>query len=356
MLQDLSLCSKVAVDTESNSLYVYQEQVCLIQFSTGKTDYLVDPLVLKDISGLGSIFANPAIEKIFHAAEYDIICMKRDFGFTFTNLFDTMVAARVMGRDAIGLGPILEVEFGINIDKHFQRANWGLRPLPPAQLQYARLDSFYLIPLRERMQTALEASERWNLAREDFQRLCRTDVPVIDGCAAWTRVPGAQDLSPRQAAILDELCRYRDRQAQSANLPSFKILSNASLINIAALMPHSINELLMIGDLSPRQVSRHGEGLLQAVRVGTMAQPLKRTHNPRPDDRYLLRLDRLKNWRKKTGKEMGVESDVILPRDLMEQLSAAGPDNPQALAELMSEMPWRLARFGEEILYQLNHR
>ncbi len=102
---DLSRQSLVAVDTESNSLHAYREQVCLIQFSTEETDYLVDPLALDDLSSLGPIFANPDIEKIFHAAEYDLICLKRDFGFQFANLFDTMVAASILGkaRNRIGL-------------------------------------------------------------------------------------------------------------------------------------------------------------------------------------------------------------------------------------------------------------
>ena len=97
----------IAVDTESNSLFAYQEQVCLIQFSTDTNDYLVDPLVLADLSPLGPVFANPTIEKVFHAAEYDVICLKRDFGFEFNNLFDTMLAARILGRSGLGLGTTL---------------------------------------------------------------------------------------------------------------------------------------------------------------------------------------------------------------------------------------------------------
>src|SRR5512135_3627377 len=113
----------IGVDTESNSLFAYQEQVCLIQFSTEMEDYLVDPLVLNNLSVLEPVFASPAIEKVFHAGEYDLICLKRDFGFTFNNLFDTMLAARILGRPAIGLAAILEEEFGLQLDKRYQRAN-----------------------------------------------------------------------------------------------------------------------------------------------------------------------------------------------------------------------------------------
>ena len=226
-MSDLAQHSMIAIDTESNSLYVYQEQVCLVQFSAGTNDYLVDPLILHDDLGvLAPIFADPGIEKIFHAAEYDIICLKRDFGFTFNNIFDTMVAGRVLGRTAIGLASILEEEFGIELDKRYQRANWGERPLPPAWLAYARLDTYYLIALRQRLFAALRESGRLALAQEDFQRLCRTEIPEPNYNDLWTRVAGGQELNPRQAAVLEELCRYRDRRAQEADEPAFKIISN----------------------------------------------------------------------------------------------------------------------------------
>src|SRR3989304_2551096 len=150
----------LAVDTESNSLHAYREQVCLVQFTTSQADYLVDPLVLLDLSPLAGLFSNPNIEKIFHAAEYDLVCLKRDFGFSFANLFDTMLAARILGRPGVGLGSLLESEFGVPLDKRFQRANWGQRPLPPSLLAYARLDTHYLIDLRHRLKAALEKKRR----------------------------------------------------------------------------------------------------------------------------------------------------------------------------------------------------
>src|SRR5690554_6217438 len=117
MVDELASQTRVAVDTESNSLHAFREQVCLLQFSTSKTDYLVDPLAIDDLSPLGPIFSNSNIEKIFHAAEYDLICLRRDFGFSFVNIFDTMQAARVLGYTAVGLDKLLAEKFGIRIDK-----------------------------------------------------------------------------------------------------------------------------------------------------------------------------------------------------------------------------------------------
>ncbi len=139
MVADISGYAHVAVDTESNSLYAYQEQVCLIQFSTGDRDYLVDPLSLPNLSSLQPFFESTQIEKIFHAAEYDLICLRRDFGFQVNHLFDTMQAARILGKKAFGLGSILSSELQVEIDKRYQRANWGAPSTPPAMLDYARL-------------------------------------------------------------------------------------------------------------------------------------------------------------------------------------------------------------------------
>jgi ribonuclease D len=356
MLEDLRHCSTLAIDTESNSLFAYREQVCLIQFSTGRSDYLVDPLALRDLDGLGPVFADPGVEKIFHASEYDLICLKRDFNFKFTNIFDTMQAARILGRPAVGLGSMLEGEFGILLDKHYQRANWGLRPLPHAMLAYARLDSFYLISLRNRLKADLEATGRWPLAAEDFQRLCNVDLPVLDnGVDLCWRVAGGHELDHQQLAVIQELCRYRDRQAQMADVPPFKIFGGDTLLQIAQKCPISLEELRSIPGLTERKLERHGEALLKAVQVGLQTEPVYRQSNHRPDNDYLQRLELLRAWRKKAGQSMGVESDVILPRDVMEAIAQANPHSLSELAPLMIDLPYRLSIHGEQILKAIKH-
>ena len=172
--KELSAQDILAVDTESNSLYAYQEQVCLIQFSTREKDFLVDTLALPDLSPLEPIFKSERIMKVFHAAEYDLICLHRDYGFKFNFLFDTMIAARTLGYQNIGLGSLLEKYFHIHVEKKYQRANWGRRPLKEDMLEYARLDSHYLIPLAEILQKELRECGRWELAREDFERSTQT--------------------------------------------------------------------------------------------------------------------------------------------------------------------------------------
>lgn len=341
----------IAVDTESNSLYAYQEQVCLIQFSTSHQDFLVDPLALDDLSPLAPVFSHPRIEKVFHAAEYDLICLRRDFNFEFVNLFDTMLAARILGRDAIGLGNLLEAEFGVVVDKRYQRANWGQRPLPSHLLSYARLDTHYLIPLRHRMYLELQSRGLLALAAEDFNRLTNLDgrMPENKPDDCW-RISGAGDLHPQKAAVLRELCRYRDQAARSLNRPLFKVIGDKTLLEIAARSPHSLTDLSTIPGMTPGQMSRHGKGILAAVERGLRADPIYPPRSRRPDEAYLERLEALRNWRKITARKLGVNSDVVLPRELLHAIAESNPHREQELCNLLSEVPWRYEHFGNQIL------
>ena len=338
----------VAVDTESNSLHAFQEQVCLIQFSTPDEDVLVDPLAVPDLSPLAAVFATPQVEKVFHGADYDVLTLKRDFGFTFANLFDTMIAARILGYERVGLGALLEAFFGVRLDKRYQRANWGQRPLPADLLNYARLDTRYLIPLRHRLRAELEEKGLWPLAQEDFVRLAALE-PRDNGRAPW-EVKGAHLLSPQQRAVLAELVAYRDRLARQRNHPRFKVLSDKALLAVARHLPRRMEALRRLPELTPGLVRRHGKALLQAVERGLQAPPRPAPPSARPADAYLARVEALRRWRLAKAKAMGVPSDVILPRDVMEAIAARAPQDEAALAETMADTPWRREHFGAEIL------
>ncbi len=340
----------LAVDTEANSLYAYHEHVCLIQFSIPRKDYIVDPLVIDDLSPLGDVFANPEIEKIFHAAEYDLIVLQRDFGYTFANLFDTMVAARILGWRAVGLSSILKSHFGINVDKKYQRADWGRRPIAPEMLKYAQLDTHYLIPLRETLKDELMAADRWELAREDFARLCQVNpASQVQKTKSCWQINGIHGLEPRQVAVLHELCRFRDRKAQALDRPLFKVIGDSALLNIAAACPRTLNELERVPGISAKQTRWLGNQILSAVQRGLNTPPPTPPRRHHYSASYLERVDRLRQWRKATGRAMGVESDVVLPKDLLYELAKKNPQSPQELAEVLHTVPWRLERYGDEI-------
>lgn len=307
LIEELSRESLVAVDTEANGLYAYREQVCLIQFSTPQKDYLVDVLSLDDLSPLASVFSDAKIEKVFHAAENDLVLLQEEFGFRFERLFDTMIAARILGWKSLGLGSILEAEFNIKVEKKFQRANWGRRPLPPEMVTYAQLDTHFLIPLRNRMKSALKERGRWLLALEDFTRQSRVEsLDHRDDAGTVWRVNGAYDLPPQNAAVLKELCLLRDEKAQEMNRPHFKVISDKTLLRIAQECPRSVGALKRMGVVSTRQVEWMGRALIQAVQRGLSADPLHPPRSPRPSDTFLSRHDRLRHWRK-YGPGLGCE-------------------------------------------------
>ncbi len=350
MVDDLAAQPRVAVDTESNSLHAFREQVCLLQFSTPKADYLLDPLALRDLSLLAPIFANPNIEKVFHAAEYDLICLRRDFNFTFANLFDTMQAARVLGYPAVGLDRLLGEKFNIKMDKRHQKANWAARPLTQDQIHYARLDTHYLFNLRDVLEQELRERERLEFALEDFHRACFPDEQKRNsGGASWERFSGRKDLSLRELTIVSYLCKWRDREAEKLNRPPYKVVMDDVFVTLAKNPPEQKVDLSGAG-LSEKQIKLWGDQVLSAIRHGAQAPLVERKQAERKDDAILRRLEKLKAWRKSVGLEMKVESDIILPKPYLGILSENPPKTLEELRELMKETPTRVDKFGFEIL------
>jgi ribonuclease D len=350
MLADLTAQMRIAVDTESNSLHAYRERVCLIQFSTPKKDYVVDPLVLPDLQSLRPIFSNPYIEKIFHAAEYDIICLTRDYDFTFAHIFDTMQAARILGYAQVGLDNLLAEKFGVKMDKRHQKADWGARPLTLAQIDYARFDTHYLFQLRNLLETELREKGRWEIALEDFSLVCHVGE-IKDrnhNGSLWKRFASRKDLSPRELTVISELCICRDRIAERLDRPIFKVIGDDTLLDIARKLPEKDVDLAGIG-LSPKQIKLWGPEILVATQRGVEAPLVKREQPRRPSDAVLRRLEKLKIWRKKVARELSVESDVILPKMYLGMLSENPPRSLKDLEIAMQKSPTRFQKYGIEI-------
>lgn len=356
MLDDLSAQTRIAVDTESNSMHAYREQVCLIQFSSPKVDYLVDPLALRNLNALAPIFENRKIEKIFHAAEYDLICLRRDFGFQFANIFDTMQAARTLGYPAVGLDRLLGEKFGLKMDKRHQKADWAARPLSKEQIHYARLDTHYLFALRDVLENELREKDRWRVALEDFTRACILDEPKQrPNGESWERFAGRKDLSLRELTILASLCEWRDAQAEKLNRPVYKVMVDDLLIELSRNVPSHEVDLAGIG-LSERQINLWGRELLGVINRGVRAELVKRKPAIHQDDAVLRRMEKLKVWRKKVGQELGVESDIVLPRPYMLVLAENPPKDRRELDVILKATPSRLEQYGNQILNILGGR
>ena len=355
MADELSNQKIIAVDTESNSLHAYREQLCLIQFSIPRNDYLVDALGFTDLSALAPTFGNPNLEKVFHAAEYDLICLKRSFGIAVTNLFDTMQAARILGYKQVGLDSVLAEKLGVILNKKYQKADWAQRPLPLDMLNYARLDTHYLLDLRDSLKAELMERDRWDLAHEEFIRLAHGNGVIKVNIPSWQRVSGTQKFTKRQMAIFQELCTWREAQAQHMDRPVFKVIDNKRLVEIALAAPRTESDLEDL-NLTPRQLNMYGASLLEAVERGRKADPVSRQRVSRPKQAYVDRLNALSTWRKSLAQKVGVESDLILPKPWMHSIAEQDPRTIEDLSRLMPQSPWRLENFGAGILKAIHAR
>ncbi len=349
-VKDILRNRRIGVDTESNSLFAYHEQICLIQISTPRTDYLLDTLTLTNVACLKEIFENPRLEKIFHAAEYDLICLKRDYGFHPVHLFDTMLAARMLALPEVGLGALLKNRFRIDVDKRYQRANWGERPLPEKLKQYACGDSHHLILLRNQMERELKKHKLYTLAKEDFIRLESVKIPVQRSRAGFPHLNGNGKFTPRQSAVLQALCEYRDREAQRRDVPHFKVFGDDVLLTLAHRLPRKMEDLKGIPGLPSKLIQLHGNSLIKEVNKGMKAQPPRFKPHAHADRGFLQRLDQLKHWRKATAEELHLDSDVILPRETMEAIARTQPASLRELGAIMEGQTWRLKRYGSSIL------
>jgi ribonuclease D len=343
----------LAIDTESNSLYAYRERVCLIQLSTRAADYIIDPLTIPDMQPLAPLFADPSVEKVFHAAEYDLMCMKRDFGYTFNNLFDTMIAARVCGRKLIGLGNLLGDLAGVRVDKSHQRDDWGQRPLPEASLLYAQMDTHFLPLLHDHFVEQLALLNRLDEAREAFRDVCRVPAARRDEFDAegYWRMSLPNNLTRRAAAILREIYVLREEIARERDVPPFKVFSDKTLITVAQTVPTTLGDLSQIEGMTPLQVRRYGRSMLDAVDIGVHAHlPTPPRPIPPADPVVVERYAALREWRKTRALERGVESDVIISKDALWTLAERAPSSREEMDNVPGLGPWRLEVYGAEIL------
>lgn len=345
-----------SIDTEADSFHSYFEKTCLIQIAYEGAECVIDPLAVSDLSVLGPIFADPRVEKVFHAAEYDVLILKRDYGFTFSNIFDTMVASKVLGHKRCGLSSLAQDMLGVTLDKRFQRADWSQRPLSRDLLEYARQDVRYLLTLRRLLGDQLRDRGRLAQAEEEFQRLTQV---------TWTKrafdpdgfqfIKESEYLDDAARAILKELYLARDAEARRRDLPPFRVLSDSALVELSQRRPTSTTDLsrLQIPGLTPLVVARYGAWLLSAIRQGRQSPPLPlRRSKPghRRDDAERERFEALRRWRKEQADREGVEPEVVMPRQALNALAHEPPGDIDGLSAVSGLGPWTASRYGEDLL------
>jgi len=367
LAKDLLKKKVVAIDTEADSFYHYFDKTCLVQIATKKRTWLVDPLALggpAELAPLGPVIADPGIRKIFHAAEYDIFVLKRDCGFHFANLFDTMVCAQMLGYPAIGLAALVERHFGIKVPKDEQRSDWSARPLRDKQLTYAASDVTHLIALSTLLEKALRSAGRLAWAQEEFEALTHREWPERSfDRLGYLRIKGARALDPQALSVLREIFLVRDARAREIDRPAFKVLGNRALLEIAERRPKSDEELAGIKGVSNLIRRRIGREILGAVERGTKKRhgPIPRRLNGAPHGRRRMdkkaekRLAALKRWRTRRAKEVALDPGVLCPNASLEAIALRNPETREDLQEVHELKGWFARSFGEEVVDALRN-
>ncbi len=353
----------VGFDTEADSFYHYFDKTCLVQVATRKQIYLIDPLAMggpAELAPLAPVMASPDVRKIFHAAEYDIYVLKRDCGFEFTNLFDTMISAQLLGYSSIGLSALIERHFDKKLPKDEQRSDWSLRPLRESQLEYAAADVKFLIRLTEKVERDLRRADRLEWAYEDFAALTRRAWPSRQfDRLGYLKIKGARNLDPDRLSVLRELYLVRDRRAREVDRPAFKVLGNRTLLELCQRLPRSQGELRNIKGVTDLIMRRLGRELLGAVERGR-----KKAHGPIPktegtgrrrmDRRTEHRVNRLKRWRARRAGELKMDPGVLCPNSGLEAIAWRRPVSVEDLLEVENLKGWFTREFGAEVVAAIN--
>lgn len=365
MMEHLWTTKLVALDTESDSLFSYYPKICLIQISTSSldednservVDYLIDPLRFDALQPLGQLLADPTCLAIIHAAENDIYLLQREFDFSVAKLFDTQLAARILGWPRAGLAAILEDQFGVVSNKKMQRTNWGKRPLTPEQIAYAQMDTHYLPALRERQIRELQERDRWEEALEAFGQLTATDyrARVAAERSVW-QMKEARSIPHAQTGVLESVWLWREHEAQHQDRPPFKIVSNQVLVDLVQRQPSSLNQLHELRSLSPSEIQRYGAMILQAVREGkTRPLPPLPESTPRYeqwlDKAVLERFDTLRHWRSNTAANRGVAPEIVFTNEVLLEIAKRQPRTVEELQTIEAIGPWKAKTYGPDLL------
>ena len=305
----------LALDTEADSLHAYPEKICLIQISTADGDRLIDPLAGINLEPLLAALAGH--ELIMHGADYDLRLFRKHHEFVPRAIFDTMIAARLLGERQFGLSSLVEKFLGVKLDKASQKADWARRPLTERMETYARNDTHHLKSLSDKLKLELRNKNRLGWHQESCAQLVKecSRPPVADGDSAW-RVKGSHRLDRAALAVLHELWRWREAEAIAANRPPFFILSHEKMVELAET---AAARQPVEPRLSPRLSPRRRESLVAAIKSGQSLPPDRhpekvRHHFNRPGETEMRRYRELEKRRDTQAHRLGIDPTLIASR------------------------------------------
>jgi ribonuclease D len=324
----LKSVDRVAIDTEADSLHAYREKLCLLQISISDGDFIVDPLADLDLTPLREVLADREIA--LHGADYDVRLLRRNMHFVPTRIFDTVIAARLVGIREFSYAALAKRYFDIELAKGSQKANWAQRPLSKKMAEYAVNDTRYLLPLAERLERELQSRERMEWFRQSCERALEQAAVdrERDVDEAW-RISGAGALPDRASAVLRELWNWREREAEAADRPPFHILQNGELLKSAERF--AAGETPDYKHFSDRRRRAFREAAERALELTEKDWPTRRRRSgTRPSAEVIKRVEKLRHNRDHAAKELHIEPSFIAPRAILEAI-AADPSRAESL-------------------------
>lgn len=350
----------LALDTEGASFHRYVDRIYLLQLSTDRRHAIIDPLRVSSPEKLGVLLESRDVEVIFHDADYDLRLLHQDYGWRVTNIFDTRVAAQLLGIKAFGLAALLEGFFGVRLDKKHQRADWSMRPLPGDMLEYAAQDTMHLLPLRQRLHDALDKKGRLHWAREEFERLEGTRWEEAGEDTSFLRIKGARDITRRELAILRELVAWRDGVARELDRSTFRVAGNEVLLVMAREGPTTLAALESMKGLSRSVVARQAQAILDAIAKGKAVPESDLPKFPRSqrwarDPDFEDRANALKPVRDRRAAELELDPGVLCPRERLEAIARRNPHSIEELMEVTDVRRWQAEVLGDEFIRALRN-
>ena len=351
-IEGISRTKELAIDTEGASFHRFVDRIYLIQLSTRDAHMIVDPLPIQSPAGLGRLLEDPKVQVVFHDADYDLRLLHQDYGWHITNIFDTRVAAQLLGLTAFGLAALLERFFDVKLDKKHQRADWSMRPLPQGMLDYAAQDTVHLLGLRDQLKSDLEKKGRWAWAQEEFQRLEGTRWQPEEPGTSFLRMKGARDLTRRELALLRELVAWRDSVALQLDRSTFRVVGNEVLLEIAHSAPATPEALGSIKGMPRGIMERAGRDVLAAVQRG-LAVPeaqlpkFQRAARWDRDPDFDAKVGALKSVRDDAAKRLELDPGVLCSREKMEAVARLMPERAESLTELPDLRRWQIGELGD---------
>ncbi len=357
-LESIASVKELALDTEGASFHRFIDRVYLLQLSTRRTTAILDPLSIDKPARLGALLEDPKVEVVFHDADYDLRLLHQDYGWHPRSIFDTRIAAQLAGVRAFGLAALLDRYFDVRLDKKHQRADWSMRPLSRDMLEYAALDTMYLLDLRDRLRDELERLGRSEWAKEEFARLEGTRWEDGADEHAYLRIKGARDLTRRQLAIFRELVRWRDQVAEQLDRATFRVAGNETLLELARKAPTSASALSGVKGMPRGIIDRRAAEILDAIRRGVAVPEDQLPRYPRAarwtrDPEYEERVSRLRSVRDAAAQRLDLEPGVLCPRERLESIARQKPTSLDELVAVPEVRRWQVEVMGAEVLKAL---